>query len=853
MLKTKIIIFALLLILISGGIAFASGYEKEVKGISRSFNSKENRIRAYANNLNSYEDEIYAACFHNLTFFGKEAVQAVLDELEKGQYVRRARERALEFLAKTNDRRALPALRKYFAEDPCRWVKLQAAYGLANIENNSNAMKYLHDSLQDQHDGVRRVTAYLISKLGKPSSLETLLKKVDDPDPDVRLYIYKTLGKIGGEKAIKALKKAFKEENEDAPKIYAGGAVIRNEKNEEISKYLLGMVDPDVPMNYAGYAGSMLAQAGDKRAVEPILGLLGKLCMGSWRDLIPALGKLPDPRGAARLIEIYTDKNVMYMHESIAPLVPEALLAMGPIGAKALAEGIPQVEEIKIHSCGLLLGEFGEEAVEPAKSLLTNDNIKVRRSGITALKRCGSPEVYEMLVERYRNDKDSLNRKVALEALGNFNNDNAIELIEPHLLAADDYFYNAIRALSELGTPAAVERLVNAASYFAYEKADPNNCREIVNRIAYDRFENAADLYVKLLDHEKLDLAAAGAFALGKLENKKYIDLLVLKFESARPKVKEKIAEAMSHMPDPRAITLLVETVEEAASTDRHIAIETLIEIGSPSVEPLLAAFDNASITVKSEILQAFGRIGDKKATKKIIPLLESEAPQLKQPALIALGLLRDSSAAGPIVEFCKTAPFQLKGAGLIVLGNVSDASIADDIIEIYKGEENELIKSVAVYALARSGSQKACPFLLECLDSKIKEVRGIALEGLTHCGNASITSAVAKLLSDEDKQIRAQAALTINKIGDASALEGLIELLKDSFSGAQIEAEEALTKFTGVSFGNDYELWKKWYKKNRDRFEKKETPPPPDKKPEKKEPVPGEEEEEKEKKEKQD
>ncbi len=74
--------------------------------------------------------------------------------------------------------------------------------------------------------------------------------------------------------------------------------------------------------------------------------------------------------------------------------------------------------------------------------------------------------------------------------------------------------------------------------------------------------------------------------------------------------------------------------------------------------------------------------------------------------------------------------------------------------------------------------------------------------------------------MKDEDSSVlRACAAWALGEVGDEEETEPLITALKnDKNRHVRACAAKALKKLTNQDFGTDYEKWKAWYEKNKDK-----------------------------------
>ena len=83
----------------------------------------------------------------------------------------------------------------------------------------------------------------------------------------------------------------------------------------------------------------------------------------------------------------------------------------------------------------------------------------------------------------------------------------------------------------------------------------------------------------------------------------------------------------------------------------RDSAIESLVEIGEPAVEPLIQALKDEDSFVREGAAEALGKIGDKRAVEPLINALKDEDRDVREAAAEALGEIGDKRAVEPLIH----------------------------------------------------------------------------------------------------------------------------------------------------------------------------------------------------------
>jgi len=279
-----------------------------------------------------------------------------------------------------------------------------------------------------------------------------------------------------------------------------------------------------------------------------------------------------------------------------------------------------------------------------------------------------------------------------------------------------------------------------------------------------------------------------------------------------------------------------------------------LAEIGTPAVEPLIAALkgsDNYALFRVAGLLFRFGearaveplvvafvealkggnsdtqraasgaliKIG-RPAVERLVAVLNdshvrsraeqgqgsfwsSDAPDRKfsrvfEEAARALGEIGDASAVEPLIAALIDHDLgALRAAAAGALAKIGDARAVEPLIAVFGGwhwpdDSREMVCKAAAGALAKIGDVRAVGPLIAML--KDYRMCWEAAEALVQIGSAAVEPLIPRL-NDGDAGVRKVAASVLGKIGDARAVGPLIAALKDSDSKVRLAATEALDK----------------------------------------------------------
>ena len=102
------------------------------------------------------------------------------------------------------------------------------------------------------------------------------------------------------------------------------------------------------------------------------------------------------------------------------------------------------------------------------------------------------------------------------------------------------------------------------------------------------------------------------------------------------------------------------------------------VEIGSPSVAPLIIALRNENAFGREGAARALGKIGDKGAIEPLIAALKDKKPSVRQAAASALGEMGDRRAIEPLIAILGDVDYVSEAAaeGLAKMGKVAIKSL---------------------------------------------------------------------------------------------------------------------------------------------------------------------------------
>ena len=166
------------------------------------------------------------------------------------------------------------------------------------------------------------------------------------------------------------------------------------------------------------------------------------------------------------------------------------------------------------------------------------------------------------------------------------------------------------------------------------------------------------------------------------------------------------VAKALGEIGDPRAVKPLIALLDYSYDREgvHEAAAQALINIGALAVEPLVATLKNKSSLVVVEVL---GKIGDSRAVEPLISILKDENSDVRKTAAEAFGEIGDPQAVEPLIDALEDKDWGVRLAAVRALGKIGDRRAMESLLLALK-EEEELVRKAAAEALRQLGWEGA-------------------------------------------------------------------------------------------------------------------------------------------------
>jgi HEAT repeat protein len=350
-------------------------------------------------------------------------------------------------------------------------------------------------------------------------------------------------------------------------------------------------------------------------------------------------------------------------------------------------------------------------------------------------------------------------REAAVDALGEIDDAAALPALLQAMRADTNSAVraSAVRAASRLGGAAVVSELLATGR----QESDWEVRARIARALANARESQAIPLFTTWLNstpaNQSSSQSTAMSFgsrpyqvgqiieAVGELGGEPAYQFLTNYWLAPDAKEsRESLCRAFGAMRDPRALPLLLQTLDEETET-RAAAAAALGELGDTNALPaLLALVEDKDQQVRQHTLTAVGRLGQASAVPTLLKALESDVNRdLRAEICEALGLIADPTAVDPILAVLSNQPKN---------------------------------RDKIFWALGHLGHTNAVPALASALFSPERDESFAAAYALVEIGGGAAADALAVNLAHKDEFARHAKACALTMLGRTNGLPTVLQ-----------------------------------------------------------------------------
>ena len=398
----------------------------------------------------------------------------------------------------------------------------------------------------------------------------------------------------------------------------------------------------------------------------------------------------------------------------------------------------------------------------------TAEHQYVRRTAMSNCGRCKSP-AQKAALAKYAMCDDPYLAAGAVDGLGNYGADAPLDALQKAAESSDSSLaYAGVNALVRANPADLNERLVKLAETCTVPMAGAS----IVENLARKKHAETVKIAKQFLgawDKNQDVYRGRVVTALktyGINEETAKVVLAELTAEGAGSYVKKAGIEALRTITEGAALDSLIEALEDKAAHVRMIVAEVLGGIQSPKVpDAIVEALDDEKDTdVKVALVETLVSLGADacdKAYKSLMDLSGDRDDQVALPAIHALG-------------HC--------------MGHADDKNLIKKLEKIAKTKRNPNQQSEGMIALARLRADSAFACAADGLKSR-------------------------------EWRVQSAAVMALRVLRDIRAIDLLIDALGKSEGRLRGDIVTGLEDLTGKALPDDEQVWRTWWRANRDGF----------------------------------
>ncbi|HEY9669660.1 MAG TPA: HEAT repeat domain-containing protein [Coleofasciculaceae cyanobacterium] len=405
--------------------------------------------------------------------------------------------------------------------------------------------------------------------------------------------------------------------------------------------------DPELTIATA----SAIAQIGDTRAFDTLLGFIGHPDAAVRQAVIAALNSLGHPDMPTRLVPLLQDSD---------PLVRESAVKIAGYFAfdeclALLLQRCQDTEENVRRAAIEVIPYLEDDSVLPAIiQALEDASPKVRTSAVKALGQIDSISAFPSLIKALR-DSDAWVRYYAARAIGWHSYPEAMTALEQVILSDSAYHVRAaaIEALGQVGGAQAVCILAPLV-----ETADTNSdvVRAALTALGEIGHPNALPPLLSTLRSPNPERRIWAIRALGKRGGMGVEETLqALATTEVEENVVQVAIEALEHLATPEAIASLLELT--ANPTLNPTCVTALANLKAAHLEVIAGGLNHLNTGVRRSVVEVLTRMKHPRASEFLLTALDDEDSSVRLAAINALQSLGNRDAERKLAQLARTDP----------------------------------------------------------------------------------------------------------------------------------------------------------------------------------------------------
>lgn len=590
--------------------------------------------------------------------------------------------------------------------------------------------------------GRRNAAAELLAAMGD-RAVPVLILKLEDMDPDVRIFAANVLGEIRAPAAIPALIARIGDRDENVRMVAVERLGLFDDP--AVDRVLIGLLDKDdIPLRFA--ALEALAAHDARIPVEVLARLAGQLVLRPGVFRVLRSGRQPEA------------------WEIVAGGVLDQARSSREMATLALSELVQNFPELVPRVLGMLQPKATPDSVTRLALAVSSEDVTLRRATVDVLGLMPSPAAVSHLIALAEDDDLSDLAAIALARLAHRFGQLMLETWDQ---ANDRERSLLAKAFGTAQVGAAADRLM-AALDSGYGHLIANAARALGDLGAV---EAVTDLAV-LLAHSYPDVRLAAALALQRMASVDMdaVSRAVLPHSGAdEARTRAAAATALAAAGTPGAKTALYRLLKDAEPSVRQAAVEALnphaLDGAFDYIAPLLA---DESAEVRRTVVDVIGKVPHSRVVQVLDAALNDIDLWVQVGAVRSLGMRPETDALEPVIRGLgqpDLAP-PLVAESLKAIERRNPALLAETALPLLASAEVDVVLA-ALEALAGAPRTPGIGTTLERLlrhdhwDVRSKAAQVYAL----HAGEQARPALLDRLRSETDALVHRAIRFALDRI----------------------------------------------------------------------------------------
>ncbi len=388
-------------------------------------------------------------------------------------------------------------------------------------------------------------------------------------------------------------------------------------------------------------------------------------------------------------------------------------------------------------------------------------------------------------------------RAEAIQVLGWVGADEDAELLYVFVIEGPLVIsHEAIEALGHLGTPSAVDYLVQL-----HERNDPKWRNQVLSALGASGSEVGLEILEESLDDP--NVSSWAAWGLAANGSNQAARVLVRAFEDSGSKQAWGHANALATFPNesvPAARAALRKALRGGDADKRQAAMNALASVRDPGIyEALVKAATSNNTNVQYQGISALGTLGDERAVPVLERIARDGSVRVRTSAVYAIGSIGGDSARMALVELVEVGPSDTAGAAAAAVPDLGEPDVVEVLLWAIDNRGTSVRDQARNRLFSNAWPKGSVPEeILDIARDHIRNAGGNTWAGnaytfLLQHGDAGDEDMIREILFEGSAQQKSDALYALQTQPDLLSNDLLLELLQDGDPNVRRSALSAL------------------------------------------------------------